>query len=158
VEKGENVNYTTAMVQLPLVMEATRERIRSPADAARVCSDIENLAQETFQVLILNAKNYLIERQMVSLGLVSSSLVAARELFREAIQRNASALIMIHNHPSGDPTPSAEDMRITKQMIEAGRILGILVQDHVIVGRDPETGSRHISLREQGLCNFAASA
>jgi DNA repair protein RadC len=152
------MNYTTAIVQLPLVKEATKERIRSPADAARICSDIENLAQETFHVLILSAKNNLINRQMVSLGLVNASLVGAREVFREAIGLNASALILLHNHPSGDPTPSAEDVRITKQMIEAGKILGISVQDHVILGRDPEAGSRHVSLRETGLCDFSAAA
>ncbi len=152
------MNYTTAIVQLPLVKEASKARIRSPADAARVCSDIENLAQESFHVLVLNAKNNLINRQMVSLGLVNASLVAARELFREAIAQNASALILIHNHPSGQTTPSAEDVKITKQMIEAGKILGISVQDHVIIGRDPETGSRHTSLRETGLCDFSMAA
>ena len=152
------MNYTTAIVQLPLVKEATKERIRTPADAARVCSDIENLAQETFHVLVLNSKNNLINRQMVSLGIANASLVHPRELFREAIKVNATAIILLHNHPSGDPTPSAEDLRITKQMIEAGRILGILVQDHVIVGRDPDTGSRHLSLRESGLCDFSKAA
>ena len=152
------MNYTTALVQLPLVRETRKERIRSPEDVAKICADMENLAQETFHVLLLNAKNCLVDRQMVSLGIADASLVHAREVFRPAIVENAAAIVLIHNHPSGDPAPSAEDVRITKQIIEAGRIVGIAVQDHVIIGRTSESGRGFLSMREQGLCDFAHAA
>ena len=149
------MNYATALVQLPLVMEASKGRVSSPEDVVRVCADIRELAQETFHVLSLNARNCLINRQLVSVGLVDASLVHPREVFRLAIQQNASALVLVHNHPSGDPTPSAEDLRITRQLTEAGKIIGIPVQDHVVLGREVEGSRGYLSLREQGLCSFA---
>ena len=135
------MNYVTALVQLPLVKETRKDRVRSPADVARVCADIGELAQETFHVLMLNAKNNLINRQMVTIGLADASLVHPREVFRPAIVENASAIVLTHNHPSGDPTPSAEDIRITKQLIESGRLLNIAVQDHVIIGKATESSA-----------------
>lgn len=152
------MNYTTAMIQLPLVRETRKERIKSPEDAAKICADMSDLAQETFHVLLLNTKNCLMDRHMVSLGIADASLVHAREVFKPAIVENAAALVLIHNHPSGDPTPSSEDVRITKQIVEAGRIIGITVQDHVIIGRTSETGKGFFSMREQGLCDFAKAA
>jgi DNA repair protein RadC len=153
------MNYQTALIQLPLVREASKERVRSPEDVARLCSDMKDLAQESFHTLLLNAKNKLINRVMVSMGIVDASLVHPREVFRQAIgEHAASAVILVHNHPSGDPTPSAEDIRITRQMIEAGKILGIAVQDHVIIGRESESQKGFISLRESGLCDFAKAA
>ncbi|OGV70920.1 MAG: hypothetical protein A2283_22110 [Lentisphaerae bacterium RIFOXYA12_FULL_48_11] len=153
------MNYSLVMVQLPLVREARKERIRSPADVAKVCSDLSFLAQETFHVLLLNAKNYLINRHMATLGIADASLVHAREIFRIAVTEGATAaIVLVHNHPSGDATPSAEDIRITKQIIEAGRILGIPVQDHVIIGRSSESEKGFLSMRESGLCDFAHAA
>jgi len=149
------MNYVTALVQLPLVKETRKERIRSPEDVARVCADIGELAQETFHVLILNAKNNLANRHMVTIGLADASLVHPREVFRPAIAENATAIVLTHNHPSGDPTPSAEDIKITKQLIEAGRILNIAVQDHVIIGKAAESSKGFFSMRESGLCDFA---
>jgi len=148
------MNYVTALVQLPLVKETRKERIRSPEDVARVCADIGELAQETFHVLILNAKNNLANRHMVTIGLADASLVHPREVFRPAIAENATAIVLTHNHPSGDPTPSAEDIKITKQLIEAGRILNIAVQDHVIIGKAAESSKGFFSMRESGLCDF----
>jgi len=149
------MNYVTALVQLPLVKETRKERIRSPEDVARVCADIGELAQETFHVLILNAKNNLANRHMVTIGLADASLVHPREVFRPAIAENATAIVLTHNHPSGDPTPSAEDIKITKQLIEAGRIVSITVQDHVIIGKATESSKGFFSMRESGLCDFA---
>lgn len=148
------MNYVTALVQLPLVKETSKDKVRSPEDVARVCADIGELAQETFHVLILNAKNNLANRHMVTIGLADASLVHPREVFRPAIVENASAIVLTHNHPSGDPTPSAEDIRITKQLIEAGRLLNIAVQDHVIIGKVTESSKRFFSMRESGLCDF----
>jgi len=154
------MNYSTALVQLPLVREPGTSKITSPADAYRICADIANLAQESFHVLSLNARNTLINRHMITLGLVDSSMVAPRECFRPAIQDGAATIIMVHNHPSGDPTASAEDIKITRQLIEAGNILGIKVVDHVIIGRvqpavpgEPQR-QPFLSIREAGLCAF----
>jgi len=144
------MNYQAVIIQLPLVKESRGERVRTPEDVARVCSDLRNLAQETFQVLSVDAKNNLLDRHVVTIGLVDASLVHPREVFRRAVETNASALILIHNHPSGDPTPSAEDIRVTKQLTEAGRIMDLKVLDHVILG----AANRHISMRESGLVEF----
>ena len=153
------MNYVTAIVQLPLVREAKGSRVRTPAEVALLCADLKDLAQEAFHVLVLNAKNNLIERQMVTMGIADASLVHPREVFRTAIQCNASGVLLVHNHPSGDPTPSAEDIRITRQLIEAGKIIDIKVLDHVIVGRNSgesnNDGQGFISIRESGLCTFA---
>ena len=148
------MNYSTALIQLPLVRELPTERITAPADVYRVCADMQSLAQESFHVLALNAKNGLINRVMVSLGLVDASLIHPRECFRQAVAENASAILLVHNHPSGDPTPSAEDLRITRQLVEAGKILDIKVQDHVIIGRASDSQPGFISIREVGLCQF----
>ena len=126
------MNYSTAIVQLPLVKEAKGQCVRTPTEVTAVCNDMKTLAQESFQVLLLNSKNHLINRHMVSLGLVDASLVHPREVMRPAITEGASAIVLVHNHPSGDPTPSAEDIRITRQLIEAGRIIDIRVLDHIM--------------------------
>jgi len=149
------MNYVTALVQLPLVRETGKEQIRSPEDVARVCADLSELAQESFHVLLLNAKNCLINRQMVTLGLADASLVHAREVFRPAIAEGTATIVLAHCHPSGDPTPSAEDIKITKRLIEAGRILDIAVQDHVIIGKATESSKGFFSMRQAGLCDFA---
>jgi DNA repair protein RadC len=155
------MNYQTALVQLPLVRETARERVVSPADVRRVCDDIASLAQETFQILTLDARHRLLNRHMVSLGVVDSALIAPREVFRAAILDSSTALIVVHNHPSGDPTPSAEDVRITRQLVEAGRVMAITIMDHVVVGRPVQTvGGQpgqpgYVSLRESGLVDFS---
>jgi DNA repair protein RadC len=149
------LNYTTALVNLPLVREASGERITTPEEAMKVCSDLAYLAQESFHILTLNTKKRLINRHMISLGGVNSTPVSIAECFRCAVQDSASTLIAAHGHPSGDVSPSAEDIRITRGLVDAGKIIGIAVIDHVIIGRDLKTGEpRHLSLREQGLCRF----
>mgnify|MGYP001583734102 CR=1 FL=1 len=149
------MHYVTALIQLPLIRETRNERVRTPEDVARLCSDIRDLAQETFHVLMLNAKNNLLNRVMATFGILDASLVHPREVFRQAVAENAAAVVLVHNHPSGDPSPSAEDVRITKQVVEAGRILGILVTDHVIIGRETDGSRGFLSMREQGLCDFS---
>ena len=152
------MNYNVALVQLPLVREPGTQRIATPADAWRACSDIGVLAQESMHVLCLNARNRLINRHMVSLGLADASLIHPREVFRPAVSDGASAIILVHNHPSGDLAPSAEDLRVTRQLVEAGKVVGIKVLDHVIVGREAAKGgqpaSPFLSMREGGLCVF----
>jgi len=146
---------------LPMVREAftntngSAVKVRTPAEIAALCADLQNSAQECFLVIDLNAKNGVIDKRLVSLGILDASLVHPREIFRGAILNSAAAVICVHNHPSGDPTPSAEDLAITRQLIQAGKILGIRVIDHVIVGRDLGNGSpTFISMREAGLCEF----
>ena len=154
------MNYSTAIVQLPLVREPGKQRISTPADAYRVCVDIADLAQEAFQLLTLNAKNVLINRHLISLGVTDAALVRPLEVFRAALTDGASALVLAHNHPSGQTDPSAEDLRITRQLIEAGKIIDIKILDHVVIGRPVEpTGDQpgspgFLSMRESGLVSF----
>lgn len=101
---------------------------------------------EEFHVAILNAQHRMERDVLITRGLLNSSLVHPREVFREAIAERAAAIILVHNHPSGDPTPSAEDRRITEQLVSAGRLLDIPVHDHVIIGRN-----RYVSFAESGL-------
>jgi DNA repair protein RadC len=114
--------------------------------------------QEGFWVVLLNCKNKMISAPVrVTLGLLNSSQVHPRETFRPAIIAGANAVVLAHNHPSGDPTPSAEDITITKRLVESGRILGIQVIDHIIIGvSENPTCSPYCSLRERGLVNFNA--
>ena len=136
-----------------LVKESTGQKIVTPEQAYKLCADMGQAAQEMMVVIDLNSKNRVVDKRLVTLGLVNASLVMPREMFCGAIKNMASSIVMVHNHPSGDPTPSAEDVRITRQMVEAGKILGITVLDHVVIGRGD---TPFFSLREQGLCNFAA--
>jgi DNA repair protein RadC len=124
--------------------------LTTPDAVEHFLEDLKPLAQEVFVVIGLNAKNHVIQRHLVSLGTVSSALVHPRECFRPVILDGASSVILAHNHPSGNTTPSAEDVKITKQLIGAGQVIGIKVLDHVIVG----SSSPALSLREAGLCQF----
>jgi DNA repair protein RadC len=148
------MNYATALINLPLVCEAKGGKIDTPEAVAAVCCDLSGLAQESLHVLTLNTKNVMINRHLVGLGSVSSAPVTAREAFRSAICEGAASVVIVHNHPSGDPTPSREDIEATRSLIEAGRIVGIPVFDHVIMGRDAEGNAAHLSLRERNLCTF----
>ena len=134
-----------------------RVSVRTPADAARLLADrAKTLDREIFWVLNLDAKNCLKSAPSeISLGLLDASLVHPREVFRAAIQAATAAVVLVHNHPSGDPTPSAEDIKITKQLIEAGRVVDIKVMDHVILGKAAPAGERgYLSLREEGIVAF----
>lgn len=124
-----------------------RPQIRSPADAANlVLSELGLLEQEELHVLLLDTKNRVTNRKMVYRGSLNTSLIRVGELFRFAIRANANSLIVVHNHPSGDPTPSPEDVAVTKQIVEAGKLLDIDVLDHLIIGHQ-----RYVSLKERGL-------
>ncbi|MFD2705169.1 RadC family protein [Salibacterium lacus] len=126
--------------------EEERWVIRSPEDVSGlVMEEMRFLTQEHFVILCLNTKNQVIHRQTLFIGSLNSSIVHPREVFKEALRRSAAAVICIHNHPSGDPGPSREDIDVTKRLIEAGRILGIDVLDHIIIG-----DRRFTSLKEQG--------
>lgn len=135
-----------------------RPAIRTPENVAALLREkVRVLEREIFWVLMLDAKNRLKGPPVeVSRGLLDASLVHPREVFRDAISSASAAVVLAHNHPSGDPAPSAEDIRITKQLIESGKIIDIRVLDHVIVTRPNENAPDHFSLREQGLVSFSA--
>jgi DNA repair protein RadC len=122
-------------------------QLTSPADAAAILqTDMSLLEQEHLRVVLLNIKNHVLAVHEVYKGSVNASLVRVAEVFREPVRRNCPAIIVAHNHPSGDPTPSPEDIQITHRMVEAGHLLDIQVLDHLIIGRQ-----RWVSLRERGL-------
>lgn len=131
--------------------------VRSPEDAAGVLRELaKTLEHERFWALMLDTRNRLKgNASEVSKGILDSSLVHPREVFKAAIQSGCAALILMHNHPSGDPAPSADDVRITRQLIQAGQVIGIKVLDHVILGR-PSADRRtdFLSMREAGLVEF----
>jgi DNA repair protein RadC len=135
---------------------ADRMRIRTPGDVTRLLRDtVRTLDREVFWVVMLDARNRLKGRPLdVSRGLLDSSLVHPREIFREAVRGGAAAVVLAHNHPSGDPSPSAEDLRITKQLVEAGRIMDIKVLDHTILAIPARDGKEYLSLREEGIVEF----
>jgi DNA repair protein RadC len=121
--------------------------VRSPRDVARLFAPrLEDLPVEEFHVAILDAQHRLERDVTITRGLLTSSLVHPREVFREAIAERAAALILVHNHPSGDPTPSADDRLVTEQLVAAGKLLDIPVHDHIIIGR-----GRYTSFAEAGL-------
>ena len=121
--------------------------VRSPRDVASLFAPrLEDLPVEEFHVAVLDSQHRLERDIMVTRGILNSSLVHPREVFREAIAERAAAIILVHNHPSGDPTPSADDRLVTEQLVAAGRLLDIPVHDHVIVGR-----GRYTSFAEAGL-------
>jgi DNA repair protein RadC len=124
-----------------------RATVQSPQDVANlVMAEMDLLDQEHLRVLLLNTKNQVLAMPEVYKGNVNSTLVRVGELFREAVREGCPALIVVHNHPSGDPTPSRDDVEMTRQMVEAGQLLGIDVLDHIVIGRQS-----YVSLRERGL-------
>ena len=123
--------------------------VNTPQSAADQLEDIADSDTETFCVILLDARKKMISAEIVTNGLVDCSLVHAREVYRSAVRKNACAVILAHNHPTGDASPSVEDIRITKQLIEAGKVLDIKVMDHIIVGKTT------VSLREKGIVSFA---
>jgi DNA repair protein RadC len=124
-----------------------RPQITSPADAANLLMpEMSLLEQEHLRVLLLDTKHHVLDSPTVYVGNVNTSVVRVAELFREAVKLNCVAIIVAHNHPSGDPTPSPDDIRVTEQMVQAGKMLDIEVLDHLIIGHQ-----RYVSLKERGL-------
>jgi DNA repair protein RadC len=120
--------------------------IRSPQDAATyLMPDMTFLKQEHFVALFLNVKNQILHKQTIFIGSLNASIVHPREIFREAVKRSAASIICAHNHPSGNPAPSPEDIDVTKRLFEAGQLMGIELLDHVIIG-----DHQFISLKEKG--------
>ena len=132
-----------------LVLESPDERpiVHSPADAAEMVQyEMGALEQEELRVMLLDTRNRVLQIETVYRGSVNSSQVRIAEIFKAAIRRNATNLIVIHNHPSGDPTPSPDDVAITRLILHAGELLDVKLLDHVIIG-----SGRFVSLKERGL-------
>ncbi len=123
------------------------ERVTTPRDVYRRFElRLRDLRQEEFHVLLLNTQNVVVRELMITRGILDASVVHPREVFAPALVEAAAAVILVHNHPSGDPTPSPADREITRQLLEAGRVLGIPVRDHVVVGN-----GRYASFLDLGL-------
>ena len=123
-----------------------RYSIRSPEDCATyMMEEMRFLQQEHFVGLYLTTKNQVIHRQTIFIGSLNASIVHPGEVFKEAFRRAAASIICLHNHPSGDPAPSREDIEVTKRLVECGRIIGIEVLDHIIIG-----DHKFVSLKEKG--------
>jgi DNA repair protein RadC len=124
-----------------------RMRISSPDDVAQLLMmEMHNLEQECLRTVLLNTKNMVLAAPTIYQGSVNSTSFRVGELFREAVRHNATALILVHNHPSGDPTPSPEDVQVTRTLVEAGKMMDIEVLDHLVIGH-----GKYVSLKERRL-------
>ena len=143
---------------------ALARRLADTAEAALPClnepqavcdlfrEQFRTATQEEFHALLLDAKNHLLLRERITLGLVDRTQIHPREVFRSAIRENCSRVLLVHNHPSGDPTPSAQDIAANRQLVEAGKIIGIEVLDHVVVGNPARAhGRAYVSFRQENL-------
>ncbi|WP_127484295.1 RadC family protein [Paenibacillus ehimensis] len=145
--KARQIVATLKLSQIISAPTPSIKTIRSPMDVYKLLEpDFRHLKQEQFVCLFLNTKNGVIGKEIISIGSLNASIVHPREVFRPAIKRSCASIICAHNHPSGNPEPSPEDIDITKRLVEAGIIIGIDVLDHVIFG-----DYKSISLKEHGL-------
>jgi DNA repair protein RadC len=125
--------------------DTLHDPIRGPADVfGRMGPRLRDVAQEEFHALLLNTRHRVVREVLVTRGILDASLVHPREVFRVAVGEGAAGIILVHNHPSGDPTPSGEDRAVTRQLADAGRVIGIPVLDHVVIGR-----GRYVSLASE---------
>ncbi|CAA9570009.1 MAG: UPF0758 family protein [uncultured Thermomicrobiales bacterium] len=132
-----------------LSLERPNERVRisSPEDiVVLISSEMAALDQEELRVILLNTKNEVLRVVTVYRGSVNAAQIRVAEVFKEAVRHNAPSLVIAHNHPSGDPTPSSDDVAVTRELVQAGRLLDIEVLDHLVIG-----DGRHVSLRRKGL-------
>jgi DNA repair protein RadC len=141
-EKVVLVREKTGRYELPRETKSPEEAY----NAIKIITNVQEEAQEVFGILLLNIKNKIVAVHEISRGALNSSLVHPREVFKPAVLHNAASIICFHNHPSGEPEPSREDIELTKLLVEAGKIMGIEVLDHIIVGED-----RYVSLKERGV-------
>jgi len=139
--------YRIAMIKEKSAISVEQKTIRSPRDVFDAVREyLADVDREHFLTLLLNSKNAIVGVNTASIGTLNSSLVHPREVFKAAIIANSAAVILVHCHPSGNPDPSNEDLEITRRLAEAGKILGIEVLDHVIVGE-----GCWVSLKERGI-------
>ncbi len=136
--------------RLAMLSFTERVQIRSPADVAQLMQvEMSHLDQEHLKVVCVDTKNRVLKIQTVYVGTLNAAGLRVGEVFKEALKLNSAAIIVVHNHPSGDPTPSSEDVQVTRHIVAAGRLLDIDVLDHLVIGH-----GRYVSLRERGLGGF----
>ncbi|MGP8337695.1 MAG: RadC family protein [Methanosarcinaceae archaeon] len=140
-----------AMFELARKLEAftdgTKRKIKSPADVYSILyPKMREQKKEKLTALYLDTKNHILREEVVSIGTLNANIVHPREIFKSALLESSASVILAHNHPSGDPTPSKEDIAVTEKLVECGKLLGIDVLDHVIVG-----DGRYVSLKDEGL-------
>ena len=139
--------------RLLLARAGEKPRVTGASDAATILGPlIHNLDQETLRVMLLDSRHQVVEIANAATGSLNVVSARMRDLFRSAVRRNCAAGILAHNHPSGDPTPSADDLRFTEAAIQASKLLGIKVLDHLVIGK---TGDGYISIHEAGNVDFA---
>ncbi|MDN3451091.1 DNA repair protein RadC [Planococcus sp. APC 3906] len=143
--KAKQIISALMLARMNLSFVQERFTIRSPKDAYDYLRDMEYLTQEHFVVLGLNIKNQVLFRQTVFIGSLNACIVHPSPIFQLLIKRNCASAIVAHNHPSGNPAPSQEDIQVTKRLMEAGNLMGVEILDHIIVGTDT-----YISLNEKG--------
>jgi DNA repair protein RadC len=136
--RDESVPYETEPVE-----------VNTPEQVAAICADMRGLDREAFEVLCLSTKNKLLARVHVSLGSLNASICHPREIFKSSIVANAASVVLVHNHPSGDPTPSGADCQLVRRLCRAGEVLGIEVVDSVVLGGGDTTAT--CSMRELGM-------
>lgn len=147
----ENIYEIVRIKQV--ISETSKERyvVRSPEDAVSHAFDlIGEDDREVFLVMVLNTKNHVVAVHRCHVGSLNSSIVHPREVFKSAILNNGASIICVHQHPSGDITPSVEDINITRRLDEAGKLLGIQVLDHIIIGEKIDSRIKFTSLKEKG--------
>jgi len=133
--------------RLMLASPKQRPQVTSPADAANLLLlEMGGLEQEHFRVILLDTKHFVLEMPTLYKGNTNTALIRVGEVFKPAVRANATAIIIAHNHPSGDPTPSHEDVQVTKRISEAGKLLDIELLDHIVIGNQ-----RFVSMKERGL-------
>lgn len=138
IELGKRISLSTRV---------NNYRIKGPEDVSNLLmEEMKHLKQEHFNIILLSTKNEVISVENISIGSLNASIVHPREVFLRAIKRSSASIILAHNHPSGDPQPSKEDILITKRLVESGKIIGIEVLDHVIMG-----DNNYCSLKERQL-------
>lgn len=143
--KAQQIFATLQLARMNPVTTEQRFRIRSPQDAYEFLKDMQHLQQEHFVILGLNTKNEVLFRKTIFIGSLNASICHPREIMKELIKRSCASAILSHNHPSGDTTPSPEDIQVTERLVEAGLIIGIDIVDHIIVG-----SNKYMSLKEKG--------
>lgn len=150
----DSVKATTLLAAFELTKRALELNdtnlpiISNAKDVAAQLTDIRNLKKEHFVVLYLNAKNQLVHKEIISMGTLNANLVHPREVFEPALKHSTVQIIAAHNHPSGDPKPSEDDIEITKRLTEAGKMMGVEVIDHVIISKNS-----HFSFKKEGYLN-----
>lgn len=138
IEIGKRINHHTAL---------NKVKINQPGSVAELFMDeMRYLQKEHFRIILLDTKNQIIAMEEISIGTLNASIVHPRDVFKIAIKRNANSIILIHNHPSGDPTPSKEDINITNRLLDVGELVGIRVLDHIVIG-----DNRYISFKQKNI-------